>query len=284
MASTSSRHKYQEVDGFIPLPSRRPRSAQEDYRSIGSLKDENSASGSSSASDSGDADDQDETILPSYHKRMRSFEELLQRNPSSVSTWLSLLSHSLSQVPATSKNHVKVRSEITISVLGRAMPNLPKGPSSIRIQLLYLHAGEEVWAGDKLRQEWEKALTAGDINVFLAWLDWRIRSGFDGQGGMLEATTRVLTSATSELERLRVFWRLTCALRQAGMSFVPCSKHDMSDTTYRLHRTIYGAVPGPSRPVFLTTSHHVPSLMVNNFAAHAFTARQRSAGSHWRNR
>ena len=281
MASASSRHKYQEVDGIIPIPSRRPRTAQEDYRSIDPSKDDNSESDSSSASDTDD--DQDGTVLSSYHEKMRSLEEQLSRDLSSVSTWLSLLSHSLSQVPATSKNATKVRSEITLSVLDRAMPNLPKGPSSTRIQLLYLHAGEEVWTNDKQGQEWEKALTTGDINIHLAWLDWRIRSGFDGQDGALEATIRVLAFATSELERLRVFWRWTYALRQAGMPFF-LSKHDMGDTTYRFHRTIYGAVPGTSRPVILVVSCHMRLLTLDNFTAQAFIARQRSASSHWRNR
>ncbi|KAH9064097.1 DUF1740-domain-containing protein [Lactarius vividus] len=218
VASASSCHKYQEVDGFIPLPSRRPHSVQEDYRSIGPSKDDNSESDSPSASDSADDDDQDETALPSYHEKMRSLEELLSRDLSSVSTWLSLLSHSLSQVSTTSKNAAKVRSEITLSVLDRAMPNLPKGSPSTRIQLLYLHAGEEVWTSDKLSQEWEKALTTGDINIYLAWLDWRIRSGSNGQDGALEATIRVLASATSELEKLRVFWRWSYVLRQAGLT------------------------------------------------------------------
>lgn len=116
-----------------------------------------------------------------------------------------------------SKNATKVRAEITISILGRSLGSLAKGSSTTRIRLLYLHAGEELWTSDKLRQEWEVALAAGDINVFLAWLDWRIRSGSDGVDGILEGAIRVLTCITSELERLRVFWRLTCALRQAGM-------------------------------------------------------------------
>jgi hypothetical protein len=283
VASASSHHKYQEVDGIIPIPSRRPRTVQEDYRSIDPSKDDKSESDSSSTSDSGGDDDQDGTVLPSYHEKMRSLEELLSRDLSSVSTWLSLLSHSLSQVPATSKNATKVRSEITLSVLDRAMPNLPKGSSPTCIQLLYLHAGEELWTNDKLGQEWEKALATGDINTYLAWLDWRIRSGFDGQDGALEATIRVLASATSELERLRVFWRWTYALRQAGMSSF-LFKHDMGDTAYRFHRTIYGAVPGTSRPVFLVVSCHVRLLTLYNFTAQAFVARQRSASSHWRNR
>ena len=284
MASASSRHKYQEVDGVIPLPSRRPHSPREDYRSVDPSKDDNSESDSSSASDSGDDDDQDGTVLPSYHEKMRSLEERLSSDLSSVSMWLSLLSHSLSHIPATSKNATKVRSEITLSVLDRAMPNLPKGSSSTRIQLLYLHAGEVVWTIDKLKQEWEKALTTGDINIYLAWLDWRIRSGTDGQDGALEATIRVLASATNELERLKVFWRWTYELRQAGMSFFFSFIHDKGDTTYRFHRTIYGAVPGASRPVFTIVSCIVRLLTVNNFTAQAFIARQRSASCHWRNR
>jgi len=167
-------------------------------------------------SDSDDDDDDRDTVFSSNHEKMRSLEEQLSEDPSSVSTWLSLLSLSLSQVPVASKNSSKVRSEITHSILGRALPSLPEG-SSTRIRLLYLHAGEELWTSERLGQEWEKALTTGDINISLAWLDWRIRNGSRGVDGILEAATRVLASAESELERLRVFWRLTCALRQAGM-------------------------------------------------------------------
>lgn len=221
MASAEASRKYQETDGFIPLPSRRPRPVEpEDYRSIVASKDhvsEGDSSSVSAVSDSDDNDDDHDTIFPSNHEKMRSLEEHLSVDPSSVSTWLSLLSLSLSQVPSASKNSSKVRSEITLSILGRALPSLPEG-SSTRIRLLYLHAGEELWTSEKLGQEWEKALTTGDINIFLAWLDWRIRNGSRGVDGILEGATRVLASAESELERLRVFWRLTCALRQAGMS------------------------------------------------------------------
>ncbi|KAI0004208.1 DUF1740-domain-containing protein [Russula compacta] len=220
VASVEASGKYQETNGFIPLPSHRPHLVEpEDYRSIGPLKHHGSDSDSSSASaasDSNDDDDDDGIIFPSNHEMMRSLEEQLSKDPSSVSTWLSLLSLSLSQVPAASKNASKVRSEITLSVLGRALPTLPEGPSSTRIRLRYLHAGEELWTSEKLSQEWERALSTGDINIFLAWFDWRIRNGSEGVEGILKGATRVLALAVSELERLRIFWRLTCALRQAG--------------------------------------------------------------------
>jgi hypothetical protein len=222
VASTDAGRKYQEKDGFIPLPSRKPRPIKEEaYRSIGPAKSHDSESDSlsaSAASDSSDDDDQEGTVFSSYHEKMRSLEEQLSSNPTIVSSWLSLLTHSLSQVPTASKNATKVRSEITVSILSRALSSLAKDSSSSRIRLLYLHAGEELWTNDKLRQEWEAALAAGDTNVFLAWLDWRIRSGTDGLDGILEAAIRLLTSVSSELDRLRVFWRLTCALRQAGMA------------------------------------------------------------------
>ena len=212
------------MDGFIPLPSRKPRLVEpKDYRSIDPLKDhgfESDSSSASAVSDSDDDDGHDRTAFSLNHEKMRSLEEQLSVDPSSVSTWLSFLSLSISQVPFASKNSSKVRSEITLSILGRALPTLPEGLST-RIRLLYLHAGEELWTSEKLSQEWEKTLTAGDINIFLAWLDWRIRNGFRGVEGILEAAVRVLASAASELERLRVFWRLTCALRQAGMSDFP---------------------------------------------------------------
>jgi NRDE-2, necessary for RNA interference len=221
-ASTDAGRKYQETDGFIPLPSRKSRLIKEDdYRSIGPVKGHDSASDSPSTSAESDSSDDDDeeggTKFSSYHEKMRSLEEQLSSNPTNASLWLSLLSHSLSQVSMASKNATKVRAEITISILGRSLCSLARGSSTTRIRLLYLHAGEELWTSDKLRQEWEVALAAGDINVFLAWLDWRIRSGSDGVDGILEAAIRVLACITSELERLRVFWRLTCALRQAGM-------------------------------------------------------------------
>jgi len=221
VASAEASRKYQETDGFIPLPSRRPRLVEpKDYRTIVSSKDHVSESDSSSAvaaSDSEDDDDDHDTVFSSNHEKMRSLEEQLSVDPSSASTWLSLLSLSLSQVPAASKNSSKVRSEITLSILGRALPSLPEG-SSTHMRVLYLHAGEELWTSEKLVQEWEKALNTGDVNISLAWLDWRIRNGSRGVDGILEAATRVLASAGSDLERLRVFWRLACALRQAGMS------------------------------------------------------------------
>ena len=221
MASAEASRKHREMDGFIPLHSRRPRLVEpKNYRSISPLKDHYSESDSSSASavsDSDDDDDHSRTVFSSNQEKMRSLEEQLSIDPSSVSTWLSLLSLSLSQVPAASKNSSKVRSEITLSILSRALPSLPEGPST-RIRLLYLHAGEELWTTEKLSQEWERALTTRDFNIFLAWLDWRIRNGSRGVDGILEASIRVLAFAMSELERLRVFWRLCYALRQAGMS------------------------------------------------------------------
>ncbi len=207
------------MDGFIPLPSHNPRLVEPNYRSIAPSRGHGSESDSSSASAVSDSDDDehDRTVFSSNHEKTRFLEEQLSVDPSSVSTWLSLLSLSLSQVPTASKNFSKVRSEITLSILGRALPSLSER-SSTRIRLLYLHAGEELWTSEKLGQEWGKALTKGDINIFLAWLDWRVRDGSRGVDGILEAATRVLASAVNELERLRLFWRLTCALRQAGMS------------------------------------------------------------------
>lgn len=220
MASVEASRKYQETNGFIPLPSHRPHLVEpDDYRSIGPLKDHGSDSDSSSASAASDSNDDDDGIVfPSNHEKIRFLEEQLSKDPSSVSTWHSFLSLSLSQVPAASKNASKVRSEITLSVLGRALPTLPEGPSSTRIRLQYLHAGEDLWTSEKLSQEWERALSTGDINIFLAWFDWRIRNGSEGVNGILKGATRVLALAVSELERLRIFWRLTCALRQAGKS------------------------------------------------------------------
>ncbi|KAI0050675.1 DUF1740-domain-containing protein [Auriscalpium vulgare] len=218
--SAESALKFPEIGGFIRLPSRRQqRQGNEDYRSIERPKDNadsdfDSDSSGSAASES--SDDDHTTTLTAHQERMRDLEHEISANPSSVNTWLALLSHSLSQIPVTTKNAPKARSEITLSILSRALSSLPKNVPSVRLRLIYLQAGEEVWEPGRLAEEWDKALLTGDLEIRLAWLDWRIRNADRGVDGMLDDAVTVFSILTNELERLRILWRLAAALRQTG--------------------------------------------------------------------
>ncbi|KAI0067780.1 DUF1740-domain-containing protein [Artomyces pyxidatus] len=222
VASADSARKFQEVEGFIRLPSLRHRQhGDEQYRTIERSKDDaDSDYESDSASDTSEStgDEGDAPVLTAYQEKMRDLERQLSADPASIDTWLALLSHSLSQMPLASKNATKARSEITLSILTRALSSLPNNFPSTRLTLLYLQAGEEVWTVEKLKDEWETALKSSDPEIRMAWLEWRIRRAEAGVEGMLEDARRVLSMLTNEIERLRVLWRLATGLRQAGFT------------------------------------------------------------------
>lgn len=222
-------HKYEEIDGFLRLPGRRGRNGDEQsYRSITLSKDNaNSDSDSSSESEHGDGsdtndDDSDTTTnLTSHQATLKSLEQQLTADPSSISGWLLLLSQTLSTIPITSKNATKARSEITLSILGRALSVDLRNRTSKTLRLKYLKAGEEVWHESKLRSEWEDALKVGGVGIWMEWLEWRIRSTNKGIDGVVEDATRVLGALSfddeGEIGKVRVFWRTAVAIQNAGL-------------------------------------------------------------------
>ena len=149
---------------------------------------------------------------------IKNLEEKLRGDPSSVQSWLSLLSHSISAVPLDTKNAAKVRAEIAESILSRAISTHPSNKASIALRLKYLRAAEEVWDEKKLEREWDDVLTLRSTEVWMAWLDWKLSRSRNGLEGIMEDVAHALEQLRhTELGSLRVQWRAAVVLQQAGM-------------------------------------------------------------------
>lgn len=218
----SNRDDYAEVDGFIRITSsrrRRDELSSRDITIIASDSDESFWSGSEDDSDDGlkpSTEAQHATL--SRREMLRDLESILDKDPSSIDAWLSLLSHTLSTVSPNSKNADKVRSEISLSVLKRALSSHPQNSRSPILRLKYLQAGEQLWTLTQLNEEWEQVLENSPVNLWPEWLDWRIRVAQDGIDGGIRDAQRALAALrhADEAEKLRVFWRTATAIRDAG--------------------------------------------------------------------
>jgi len=224
------------VDGVIALPSRHRQIDNQSYRSIegpkeGSLSDVDSPS-ESEVSQSSDDDDADTTLLTSHQEKTKELEQGLFADPSSVPTWLSLLAHSLSQIPVTSKNAVKARSEIALSILSRALSSSPSNAYSVALRLKYLQAGEEVWPEQRLKEEWDGLLSTTDSEILMSWFEWKIRKGHGGMEGVIEEAAKLLKIMADDVDWLRLVWRTAVVLKQAGSSC--CTKAFVVLYAYRL--------------------------------------------------
>ncbi|KAJ6604525.1 NRDE-2, necessary for RNA interference-domain-containing protein [Mycena vulgaris] len=210
--ATASSSKYEEHDGFLRLPSRSAK--EQSYRSIVNTNtnfDSESSSGESDIDSSGE----EEATPNSHQTTLRSINEQLTADPRSISNWLSLLSHTLLTIPTTSKNATRARSEISVSILSRA---LAAAGNSYVLRLKYLQAGEEVWHESKLRAEWEDALrNAQGVGIWMEWFEWRIRKSSKGIAAVVEDAKRALAALHhDEVGQVRIFWRLAVAFQNSG--------------------------------------------------------------------
>jgi len=223
--SPSDSAKYQEVDGFIRLPARRGGKVMEkSYRSImKESKPDDSESSSSSDSQSGAESSESETnhpILTAHQETLKQLERDLSVTPQSVDTWFSFLNQTLTTIPIATKNASKARSEISVSILARALSAHPQNSRNKALRLAYLRAGEGIWHESKLKSEWNDALKIGGIELQMEWLEWKIMSGNNGVDGVVESAVRAAASLgsddDSEVAKVRIFWRMTTAIRSAG--------------------------------------------------------------------
>lgn len=223
-------YKYEEVDGFLRLPSRRDATKRQDYRAI-TKGEANADSDASSSDDDRDASsttdsdsDDGEVHLTSHQLAVKRAEQGIATDSSDLAAWFSLLSLSLSTIPPLSKGADKARGEITISVIERAFKVTPRNEASVRLWLKYLPAAEDLWDARQVEDAWEKALQkAGkgpsQADIWMAWLDWRIRRGADGVDGVVKAAVRAMAALVfDEKGRLRVLWRTAVAFRDAGFT------------------------------------------------------------------
>ena len=208
--------------------SNKPRQDDQAYREIELAKqDPDSDESDVSEESASSGDESDTTSLTSLQSTLKALEERLASNPTDISTWLSLLSHTLSTVPITSKNASRARAEISLSVLRRAMSTHPSNLRSKVLWLKYMKAGEEVWEPEKLGMEWEDAIKVDDIEIWMAWLDWRVRKTSNILQSIVEDVGRIsraLIPRGDEVGQLRVFWRAAVAVRDAGT----CVRHGVS--------------------------------------------------------
>lgn len=157
-------------------------------------------------------------ILTSRQMAIKKLEEKLREDPTSVQSWLGLLSHSISSVALDTKNSAKVRAEIAESILSRAVSAHPSNKASITLRLKHLRAGGEVWDERRLHREWDDALALRSVDVWMAWLDWKLSRSRDGMEGMMEDVVYALEHLRhTEIGGLRVQWRAAVILQQAGM-------------------------------------------------------------------
>jgi hypothetical protein len=252
--------KHEEVDGILLLTSKRSKQKHgQPYRSITSPKgDVESPYGSAPTSEDEDGgssgdDENDTPILTSQQETLRLLEQQLNAEPYSVAKWLLLLSHTLSGIPIMSKNASKARSEISISILARALAADLRNRTSNVLRFKYMKAGEQVWHESKIRAEWEEALKTGGVDLWMEWLEWRIRKADKGVDGIIEDATRILRAfkydEPGEIARIRVFWRVAVTLQNAGLFFQHVSSYISSYiltfTYYRILGTRYGDVSSP---------------------------------------
>ncbi|KAH7885897.1 NRDE-2, necessary for RNA interference-domain-containing protein [Phlebopus sp. FC_14] len=239
-------YKYEDVDGFLRLPSRAGRQTGADYRSITYTQTELDSDSSSSASEEEEESENENegSALTSHQLALKTLEETLVNEPSSVRAWLSLLALSVSVVTLTSKNAAKVRSEIALSILERARAH-PCNLASHILWLKYLRAGEEVWHDSRLRTEWEAALKLGGVEIWMEWLEWRIRKPAQGIDGVVADATRALKalgdSEDREVDKLRVVWRAAVALREAGFYERAVAVFQaQAELTFEVPQSLYG--------------------------------------------
>ncbi|KAF9474100.1 hypothetical protein BDN70DRAFT_885209 [Pholiota conissans] len=215
--------KYREDDGFIKFPTRRDtQTAEDSYRSITRTKDndESDTSAPSEGEFNSSGGDDDHPVLAAYQETLKRLDQELTAHPDSITTWMSLLQQTLSTIPITSKNATKARCEITASILSRAISAAPQNAANKELRLAYIKAGEEIWHESKLRSEWQDALKLGGIEIQMEWLEWKIRKPENGIDGVVQAAIRAMeklgTDEDSEIAKVRIFWRVAVAIRDAG--------------------------------------------------------------------
>ena len=220
IASSEGQYKYREIDGFLRICSNKPARDDQRYRDIEpSKRDYDSDDSETSENYESLDDDSDVAPTTSLQSTLKELEGRLVEDPRHTPTWLSLLSHSLSTTPISAKNATKVRADITLAVLSRAISAHPSNKRSKVLRLKYLKAGEEVWTPEKLREEWEDAVAVDDVEIWIAWLDWRLRRSSNMLRYVAEDTARALRAPAlrgDEVGQVRILWRVAVGLRDAG--------------------------------------------------------------------
>jgi len=205
----------------------------ESYRSIerGTSNDDNSdASSHRSFSSSSDAGVH--TLTAEQHT-IKTLEMALASSPNDTISWLRLLDSSVRSLPVSTKRATRARAEISVSLLRRAIDAHSDNATSLRLRLLYLEHGSEIWSEETLREEWERTLNSlgashcpswKRVVVWLNWIDWRLIANRTMTTALNDAKRVFAQFHGEEFARVRVrlCWRVAVFLREAGVyCFVP---------------------------------------------------------------
>lgn len=219
LAGATNQYRYDEIGGFLRLPSHRPKPSHDpSYRAITREAASDSSSSASEQDDSAsESDDDQDTVLTAQQETTRELERRLADDPEDVGAWLALRAHLVSHAPPNSKDARRARAEVSLSVLERARSARVSNKRAPALLLPWLGAGEDVWPPERLDKEWEAALK-GEVGaeVVMAWLDWRVKAAREGVEGVVKDGERAMGMVKSEVAALRVFWRVAVALQHAG--------------------------------------------------------------------
>ncbi|KAF8530991.1 NRDE-2, necessary for RNA interference-domain-containing protein [Gautieria morchelliformis] len=233
---------------FIRLPSRLGRSTEplSTYRSIHTSNDQDVNSDSDATSSaigdvaaSSSEPDTDTNIPRTAHQHsIAALEASLQKDPTCIYTWYTLIDQTLSTIPPSAKSSLaRARTEIRLSILDRAIRTHGQNKASVELRVKWLNAGAEVWEGDRLEKEWERAVRElGGHTVdndegrglrnrmWEEWLRWRISSAGRGSRrgagveGIISDARRVKENLEGEMAQVKLLWRIAIVLRDAGFS------------------------------------------------------------------
>ncbi|KDQ63400.1 hypothetical protein JAAARDRAFT_147686 [Jaapia argillacea MUCL 33604] len=247
IASNTDKYKYDEVGGFLRISSQSQRKPDQDYRSITNTdvppdSDYSGSSDSEVEQERSSDDESDTSPLTSLQVKLKDLEHQISEDPTAIPSWLSLLAHTLSTVPVTSKNASKARSEITLSILSRALSAHSSNRTSTRLRIKYLQAGEDIWHESKLKAEWEDAIKVGNVEIWMEWLDWRIKKAGKGLDGLVGDAERILRALQGdEMGQLRVMWRVAVAFWHAGyMERAMALFQAQAELTFEIPQSLYG--------------------------------------------
>lgn len=191
------------------------------YRSIAEENDSDSEDAGSSSSEDGDI------ALTAEQESMKEIESRLLNAPDDERAWLKLWDLSTGDLSRTTNRTLQARTEISLSILEKAIEAHPNNRQSPRLRLLYIEHGSRVWDYDRIRREWASILSVfGNTQVLAwkrasvwnAWLEWRlgdsstVKEGLNAVGDVM----RWSQGHNFELFRVRICWRLAIFMREAG--------------------------------------------------------------------
>ncbi|KAG8820110.1 hypothetical protein FRC17_010244, partial [Serendipita sp. 399] len=155
---------HPSIGDFIPvkrLKSSDHTDPRETYRSITvedvprESDDDRESDSRSSVATSSD-DEAEGPALPAEQETIRELEEELRKAPTDESSWLRLIELSTSFVTVRTKRATHARIEVALSIIQRAWDAHTDNQGSVRLWLLYLGYGGEIWTKEDSEKQWRK--------------------------------------------------------------------------------------------------------------------------------